>query len=270
MLKKLLKQYVIWTYGVFYCFILLIGMAMLVLKWNALAGVLQVISAWTATFVFIAMFHKIYPEDSLKQFIAGQFREKIKLSSVIWMILLQTVLFLGCILTTSIFRNISITSIFVTSWITWLVTFLDNLIRGPLGEELGWRGFVLNELQKKCSPLKSAMIVGVVWAFWHTPLWFLSGYAGIQLLIYIISFLVYIISASVIMTVFYHRNHNLFIPIIGHQLCNYFLAMQTGDVLQNLMVTAVAYLIVAIVLVFVSSDEMRTSALRDDETLTSI
>lgn len=260
-MKKLLKQYVIWTYGVFYCFILLIGMAMLVLKWNALAGVLQVISAWTATFVFIAMFHKIYPEDSLKQFITRQFREKIKLSSVAWLVLLQISIFLCCILTTSMFRKISITSIFVTSWTTWLFTFLDNLIRGPLGEELGWRGFVYNELQKKYSPLKAAMIVGVVWGFWHTPLWFLSGYAGIQLLTYIISFLVYIISASVIMTVFYHRNHNLLIPIIAHQLFNYFLAMQTGDVLQNLMVTAIVYLIVAIVLVLVSPDGLRSSKL---------
>lgn len=42
---------------------------------------------------------------------------------------------------------------------------------GPLGEELGWRGFLLPELQKEHTNLKSAIIVGVIWFIWHIPLW---------------------------------------------------------------------------------------------------
>ncbi|MDG5493217.1 CPBP family intramembrane glutamic endopeptidase [Psychroserpens sp. SPM9] len=42
---------------------------------------------------------------------------------------------------------------------------------GPLGEELGWRGFLLPELQKKYSNLKSAILIGVIWFIWHIPLW---------------------------------------------------------------------------------------------------
>jgi membrane protease YdiL (CAAX protease family) len=42
---------------------------------------------------------------------------------------------------------------------------------GPLGEEIGWRGFLLPELQKKHSNLKSAIIIGVIWFVWHIPLW---------------------------------------------------------------------------------------------------
>lgn len=42
---------------------------------------------------------------------------------------------------------------------------------GPLGEELGWRGFLLPELQKKHTNLKSAIIIGVIWFIWHIPLW---------------------------------------------------------------------------------------------------
>ena len=251
-MKKLLKRYVFWTYGVFYCFILVIGITMLILKAKTLAEILQVISSWTATFVFMAMFHKIYPKDNLIQYLKRQFCERIKISTVLCVILLQFFVSLGGILFTSSIRNVSIKSLVMTSWITWLVTFGDNLIRGPIGEELGWRGFVLNELQKNFSPLKSAIIVGVAWGFWHTPLWFLSGYSGIQLIEYITCFLIYIIAASVIMTVFYNWNHNLFIPILIHQLFNYFLAIQTGDVLQNITVTALLYFIVAVVLVLVN------------------
>ena len=42
---------------------------------------------------------------------------------------------------------------------------------GPLGEELGWRGFLLPELQKEHTNLKSAIIIGVIWFIWHIPLW---------------------------------------------------------------------------------------------------
>lgn len=42
---------------------------------------------------------------------------------------------------------------------------------GPLGEELGWRGFLLPELQKKHTNLKSAIIIGIIWFVWHIPLW---------------------------------------------------------------------------------------------------
>ncbi|PVW13903.1 CPBP family intramembrane glutamic endopeptidase [Marixanthomonas spongiae] len=46
-----------------------------------------------------------------------------------------------------------------------------GLYAGPLGEEIGWRGFLLPELQKKYSNLKSAIIIGVIWFIWHIPLW---------------------------------------------------------------------------------------------------
>ena len=46
-----------------------------------------------------------------------------------------------------------------------------GLYAGPLGEEIGWRGFLLPELQKKYTNLKSAIIIGVIWFIWHIPLW---------------------------------------------------------------------------------------------------
>jgi uncharacterized protein len=227
-------------------------MVMLVIKSQTLAEILKVISAWTATFVFIVMFRKIYPKDNLIHYIKRQFSEKIKVSTVLCIILLQFLIFLGILLLTSTAEKVPINAKLTTSWITLLVVFCDALIRGPLGEELGWRGFVLNELQKKFSPLKSAIIVGVAWGFWHTPLWFLSGYSGIQLVKYIICFLIYIIATSIIMTAFYNLNHNILIPIIIHQLVNYVFAIQIGDILHNITVTTLVYFIVAVVLVLLN------------------
>jgi membrane protease YdiL (CAAX protease family) len=44
-----------------------------------------------------------------------------------------------------------------------------------VGEEIGWRGFLLRHLLHERSPLVAAILVGVVWAFWHAPLYFIPG-----------------------------------------------------------------------------------------------
>jgi CAAX protease family protein len=52
----------------------------------------------------------------------------------------------------------------------WIVTF-------GFGEETGWRGFALPQLQRRHSALTATAIVAAVWAVWHAPYWFYSpGY----------------------------------------------------------------------------------------------
>lgn len=46
------------------------------------------------------------------------------------------------------------------------------LIGGPLGEEIGWRGFALPRVQEKFGPLGGSLVLGVLWGFWHAPVWF--------------------------------------------------------------------------------------------------
>jgi membrane protease YdiL (CAAX protease family) len=47
-----------------------------------------------------------------------------------------------------------------------------SLLAGPLGEELGWRGWLLPEIQKRHSAANSSLIIGVIWFLWHAPLFF--------------------------------------------------------------------------------------------------
>lgn len=47
--------------------------------------------------------------------------------------------------------------------------------RGPLGEELGWRGFALPTLQTQYSPLTSSLFIGVLWFLWHLPMVWMAG-----------------------------------------------------------------------------------------------
>ncbi len=49
------------------------------------------------------------------------------------------------------------------------------LIGGGLDEEMGWRGYALPRLQGRLGPLTANLVLGVLWAFWHLPLWFVPG-----------------------------------------------------------------------------------------------
>ncbi len=251
-MKQLLRSYILWTYGVFIIFLLIIGVTMMLLKAQLAAEILKVISAWTPTFVFFAMYKKNIKQDKLLQFVKTLFKQKIKIKTLLSLIFLQAAIWIVSLLFHSYMHNKSLGTLVITSGGTLFILFLDNVVRGPLGEELGWRGFMQNELQKKFSPLKSAIIVGVLHGFWHTPLWLLSGYNGFQLVQYIIFFMIAIISLSIIVTAFYNLCHNLFIPIIIHQLFNYFLGIQTGDLLDNLTTTAIVYLITAVVFILIN------------------
>ena len=47
-----------------------------------------------------------------------------------------------------------------------------------IGEELGWRGFLLPTLQTRLSAIASALIIGLIWFCWHIPLFWAPRYLG--------------------------------------------------------------------------------------------
>ncbi|QYN35357.1 CPBP family intramembrane metalloprotease [Pseudonocardia sp. DSM 110487] len=49
------------------------------------------------------------------------------------------------------------------------------LIAGPLSEEFGWRGYAQPRLRRTLSPVWTAVLLGLVWAAWHVPLFLLPG-----------------------------------------------------------------------------------------------
>ncbi len=59
-----------------------------------------------------------------------------------------------------------------------LLILLSALVGGPLGEELGWRGYALPRLQQLYSDTTSSLLLGGVWALWHLPLYLTGVYHG--------------------------------------------------------------------------------------------
>ena len=91
-------------------------------------------------------------------------------------------------------------------------------LTGPIGEEFGWRGFVLPKLLEKFTPFSASVVLGIIWGFWHYPIYadniFSSFYTGFV-------FIVHTIFMSIIMTViFLNTRGNLLIAMVYHWLAN--------------------------------------------------
>jgi uncharacterized protein len=89
-----------------------------------------------------------------------------------------------------------------------------------LGEEIGWRGYVLPSLQVRMSALSASLILAPIWALWHLPLW-LQGkpfqtptlYAGFVVSAFALSiFLTWVYNStggSLLLVVLLHATVNL-------------------------------------------------------------
>jgi uncharacterized protein len=64
---------------------------------------------------------------------------------------------------------------FLAAPLTIFPFVLGLFINGPIPEELGWRGYVLDRLQARWNALTASLILGAIWAVWHVPLFFMTG-----------------------------------------------------------------------------------------------
>lgn len=259
-LKRPMVSFVLLSNLIFWAFLAVAGICMMlgVDLPEKMVFILSMIAAWSSTFALLILFKKIYPGISLKDFVKEQFAPKLKFSILGVVIIIQVLIFIVTIFilpSTSNVKNYSLS--FSSLGILLFEFFINHLLRGPLGEELGWRSFAQNELQKKYSPLIAALIVGVLWGLWHAPLWFLtSGYTGLNLIKYSVIFMIGVISISIIMSFFYNLNKNLLMPIVIHQLFNFLLSLFTGVDLDILFYTIISYLVVAIALIVLNPKEI--------------
>ena len=62
----------------------------------------------------------------------------------------------------------------------------STLLGGPLFEEPGWRGFALPRLEERFGPVPGSLMLGLLWAGWHLPLFFYAGWTSAPLWIYVL------------------------------------------------------------------------------------
>lgn len=92
---------------------------------------------------------------------------------------------------------------------------LINLIMGPLGEEVGWRGFLYPELKDRDGWFAGALVVGVIWAVWHWPLWLIDSP---QSKIPFWAFAANVVCLSILMSITYNHSHGSILTSIALHL----------------------------------------------------
>jgi membrane protease YdiL (CAAX protease family) len=101
---------------------------------------------------------------------------------------------------------------------TVIPTMIFLIIMAGIGEEFGWRGFALPRLQARHSALVSGLIVGVIWATWHVPLFFTQGTMQYQMrmeagpILPILGYAAFVIAGSIQQTWLFNNTKGSVLP----------------------------------------------------------
>ncbi|MHA2117224.1 MAG: CPBP family intramembrane glutamic endopeptidase [Candidatus Thorarchaeota archaeon] len=110
---------------------------------------------------------------------------------------------------------------FLGSWILWIFTY-------GIGEETGWRGFLLPQLQTRYNALVSSLLLSIIWAGWHIPMFLYNenlmamgpfgafGWLiGLMFGSVLLTFIYNSTEGSILMTAIWHGTFNLFTAAVG-------------------------------------------------------
>lgn len=125
-----------------------------------------------------------------------------------------------------------------------------------LGEEFGWRGYVLDPLLNRWNALKTSLILGIIWALWHLPMFFITGVgqnADLNRLgpLFLVNFILITIGLTFIYTWLYsNSNSNVFIVLVFHGITNALSALfNLWETLESMTLSVILVWIFAIIIV---------------------
>jgi membrane protease YdiL (CAAX protease family) len=102
------------------------------------------------------------------------------------------------------------------------ITLAISIFPGSaLGEEIGWRGYVLPRMQTRMSALSASLLLAPFWALWHLPLFVAGWLQGTQSPALYPAFIVSTIAFSVILTWVYNSTGgSLLMVVLLHATVN--------------------------------------------------
>lgn len=130
----------------------------------------------------------------------------------------------------------------LAAWLLWILT-------NGVGEETGWRGFALPQLQQHHNAFVATLILGLVWALWHVPFFFyLPNFRTIGLVGFP-GFALGVVSGALVLTWLYNSTKgSLLAASVWHGAFNFITASEAGKgtvaIVMSIVVMVWAVLIV--------------------------
>lgn len=130
-------------------------------------------------------------------------------------------------------------------WIGF-VMIIPMIIGGGI-EEIGWRGLLQPELEKKYSHIVAAVSVGIIWAIWHLPLWFIDGTH--QQTMNFMWFCINTIMLSFFIGSVTYISESIFMAIIAHASVNAFWEVMepTNQILPSILLMIFVIIVTMII-----------------------
>jgi membrane protease YdiL (CAAX protease family) len=122
------------------------------------------------------------------------------------------------------------------------IVFAIYFIMG-IGEEVGWMGYAFEPMQEQWGAAKAALLLGIVWALWHVPIWFFL--IGDPALI-VAQALSLVAIRLLLVWLFDNTGNSVFIAILFHAIYNVAISL----IPVNLIVLCLVLFVAAIIVIF--------------------
>ncbi len=140
----------------------------------------------------------------------------------------------------------------MASPLMWPLAAFISFMSGPWSEEFGWRGFALDRFLYQFGVIKGAVGLGLIWAVWHLPLYWMPttwhAQMGFQLAGFW-SFIALNVGLSLIMTwVYLSCNRSILTGLLLHFASNFtgqlFAPVSNSfEILRSILIVAIGLLV---------------------------
>ena len=175
---------------------------------------LLLLGIWGPSLTALALTLYYYGREGLRKMLARFGRVRV---GIVWWIVLLALPATVHLIGRTLWQAVSPAQIDLSVWFS-VGNLIGSILIAGLGEELGWRGFVLPRLQMRFSPIMASLILAAAHFFWHMPTYWLGQ--GIHNVPMVFAML-FVVPWTIVFTWIYNRSGgSLLFAVLFHAISN--------------------------------------------------